>query len=73
MIDKTSAKVNWYPGTTKAATENGYEVVDLSGDGFFAKNSQSPENRGFRGRPQPMVCAWDGDFCAPMMMDETDD
>lgn len=73
MIDKSNAKVNWYPGTSKAATGQGYEVVDQSGDSFFAANSQSPEARGFRGRQQPMVCAWDGDFCAPMMMDDMDD
>ena len=66
-------KVNWYPGTTKAATDQGYEVVDQAGDAFFAANSQSPENRGFKGKPQPMVDAWDGEYMAPWPSMDTDD
>lgn len=66
-------RVSFYPGTTKAATDNGYEVVDQSGDSFFAANSQSPEARGFRGRSQPMVSAWDGECIGPWPEIEMDD
>lgn len=76
MINKDTAKVVWYPGTTKEATDQGYEVVDQSGDSFFAESKQSPENRGFRRKPQPMVGSWDGEYMHPYhaegMMD-TDD
>lgn len=53
-------KVNWYPGTTKAATEQGYETVDPAGDTHFADIQRSPENRSWRGKEQPVIYAYDG-------------
>jgi hypothetical protein len=73
MIDKSNAKVNWYPGTSKAATEQGYEVVDQSGDSHFAVNRQSPENRGYRGAAQPLVDSEGGDFIMPGGSEYVDD
>lgn len=73
MINKNTAKTVWYPGTTKAATEQGYEVVDQSGDSHFAFNRQSPENRGYRGAAQPLVYSDDGEFIMPYDSEYVDD
>jgi hypothetical protein len=47
---KDSSKVNWYPGTTKQALDQGYERVTDGTDPFGYAN-RNPKTQGWRDAP----------------------
>jgi hypothetical protein len=53
-LTKDSSKVNWYPGTSKEACDQGYEKLDATADErMFRANEQSPREQGWRDAPMP--------------------